>query len=496
MRASVTGGLRGAALASAVAGVVACSSSSNAPAVQGAAPAADAGPVGDATAQATTDGAGLQAQAFTHQTIRDVDVLFVVDVAPGMAPLLARLGASFAAFTDTLRDIPAGYPSLHVAVVSADLGAGSWDDPGCTPGGDRGVFWSVPRGACAPLGLPAGQSFFSIVDGKTNFDPGEGLADALACVAPRDDAGCLFPHPLAAALRALGADGQPAPPENAGFLRPGAFLSIVVVTNQDDCSAPPDTQIFDSSSMLVGDRFGPLTSFRCAEFGLSCGGAAPSRTTGGALSDCHSAEDGILLRLSDAVSHLGALKADPNMILVAALSGPPDPFVVELDPPELAADGSPWPALAPSCTSADGAVSARPGVRVEQWVYAFGHNGVLTKACDDVADSLRAIATSIAGVLGPPCLTGAFAKVAGPRGPRPDCTIVDYSATADGGAAAPVPACVDTGGAPPCWTLTDDAACPGGKLLGFEAPPGAPAFGANSSVTCTVCDDPADPRCR
>jgi hypothetical protein len=454
-------------------------------------PASDARPAGDAP----PDQAGLTAQAFTHQTIRDVDVLFVVDDAPGMAPLLARLRASFSAFTDTLGALPAGYPNLHVALVSTDLGAGFWDAPGCSPDGDRGVFWSLPRGACTSTGLPAGQTFFSIIDGKTNFGPAESLAEALACVAPPDDAGCVFPHPFASTLRALGADGQPAPPENAGFLRPGAFLSIVLVTNQDDCSAPDDTQIFDPASMLVSDPLGPLTSFRCAEFGLSCGGQALSRTMAGPRFDCQSAEDGTLLRVSDTVSRLEALKADPNRILVAAISGPPDPFVVELDPPGLAADGSPWPALTPSCTSADGAVSARPGVRVEQWVYAFGHNGVLAKACDDVAGSLRAIATSIASVLGPPCLTGAFASVAGPRGPRPDCTIVDYPPTADGGAGISIPACADTGGAAPCWTLTDDAACPGGKLLGFESPPGAPAVGANSSVTCTVCDDPADPRC-
>jgi hypothetical protein len=459
----------------------ACSSSSNAP---------------PRAAPAVSD-AGLQSMAFAHQSIRDVDVLFVVDDAPGMAPALDRLRASFAAFTDTLKDLPAGYPNLHVAVISADLGAGPDDVPGCNVGGDRGVFWTVPRGACTSTGLPAGQGFFSIDGGKTNFAPGAGLADALACVAPQDDVGCRFPHPLASVLRALGADGMPAPPENAGFLRPGAFLSIVLVTNQDDCSAPPDTPIFDPTSIYVDDPFGPLTSFRCAEYGLKCGGANPSPTTAGTLSGCQSSEDGILLRLSDVVSRLKALKADPNMILVAALSGPPEPFTVELDAPGLPADPHPWPALTPSCTSGDGTLSARPGVRVEQWVYAFGHNGVLAKACDDFPTSLTAIASSVAAVLGPPCLPGAFAKKSGPHGARPDCTIIDYPvAPGDGGAGTPLPSCVDTADVAPCWTLTDDAACPGGELLGFETPPGSPAVGRESSVECVVCDDPNDPRCR
>ena len=373
---------------------------------------------------------------FAHQSIDDVDVLFVIDDAPGMAPALARSRAAFAAFADTLGKRAAGYPNLHVAVISSDLGAGPEDGPGCTVGGDRGVFWSVPRGACTKTGLPAGQRFFSVIGGKTNFEPAMSLAEALSCVAVQDDVGCRFPHPLAAVLRALGADGKPAPPENAAFLRPGAFLQIVLVTNQDDCSAPAESEIFDPESMYVGDPHGPLTSYRCAEYGILCGGMSPPLTMAGTLSGCQSAEDGVLLRVSDVVSSLKSLKADPNMILVAALSGPPEPFTVELDPPGLPDDPKPWPALAPSCASGDGSVSARPGVRLEQWVYAFGHNGVVAPLCDDAGTSLQTVASGLVAVLGPACLAGPFAEKSGPHGPRPDCTITDFAAApsgADGG---------------------------------------------------------------
>jgi hypothetical protein len=493
-----------ATLAVAAATLAACSSSSNVPHGPDGGTARDAADASEA-ADAGASEAPLSSMAFPHQMIRDVDLLFVVDDAPGMAALQQTVRAALPAFTDSLKDLPAGYPSLHVAVVSADLGAGADPMPAdCNAGGDRGVFWTVPRGPCAATGLPDGQAYFSIESGggQTNFAPALGLSDALACVWPRVDAGCPFPHPFAAALRALGADGAPAPPENAGFLRAGAFLAIVLVTNQDDCSAPPDTQIFDPSSMFAADAFGPLTSFRCARFGLTCGGAPVPDNVAGALTGCASAEDGILLRVSDAVAALKSLKSDPNMILVASISGPPQPFAVELDPPGLTNDPSPWPSLAPSCQTANGVISARPGVRVEQWVYAFGHNGVLASACDDPPTSLREIATTIAGVLGPPCLTAAIAQTTGPRGVRPDCTIVDYSpalpdagAAAGGGAGKPIPSCVDTGDVAPCWTLADDIACPGGKLLGFMAPAGDPAIGADSSVQCVVCEDPADPRC-
>jgi hypothetical protein len=486
-------GVRRATLAVIVATLAACAASSNAPDAAGDAGSSSDGP---AKESASATDAALSSMAFAHQTIRDVDVLFVIDDAPGMAALAQTVRAALPAFTDALKDLPAGYPNLHVGVVSADLGAGVEDVPTCNQGGDRGVFWTVPRGPCTSTGLPAGQGYFSIADGQTDYAPELGLADELACVWPRVDSGCPFPHPFAAALRALGADGAPAPPENAGFLRPGAFLAVVLVTNQDDCSAPADTQIFDPRSMYAADALGPLTSFRCARFGLTCNGAPVPDDAAATLTGCASAEDGVLVRVSDAVAALKSLKADPNMILVAAISGPPEPFAVELDPPGLANDPSPWPALTPSCKTANGVVSARPGVRLEQWVYAFGHNGVLASACDDPPTSLRTIATTIAGVLGPPCLTAAIATKVGPHGARPDCTIIDYPKTADGGAGTPLPSCVDTGNVAPCWTLTEDAACPGGKLLGFMSPAGGPAVGADSSVQCVVCDDPADPRCR
>src|SRR5437016_8473 len=52
-----------------------------------------------APAPAPSDGGQLV--TFPHPSIRDVDVLFVVDDAPGMAPAQARLLAGVKAFTDT-----------------------------------------------------------------------------------------------------------------------------------------------------------------------------------------------------------------------------------------------------------------------------------------------------------------------------------------------------------------------------------------------------------
>jgi hypothetical protein len=437
---------------------------------------------------------------FTAPTNRDLDVLFVVDTAPGARGAQAKLAAGFATFVETLRAGHVQLPNLHVGVISSDLGAGAdaaTAAPGCRPGGDRGAFQSAPRGACAASGLPATARFITDIDGVPNFDGARTLADVLACLAPLGDSGCVFRQPFAAALRALGADGAAAPAENAGFLRPNAFLSIVFLTGDDDCSAAPDATLFDPTSRLVADPLGPLTTFRCAEFGLRCGGVSPSRTAAGALEGCASAEDGKLVRLADAVGDLKALKVNRSSVLVAALAGPPTPFTVELAAPALADDPSPWPSVAASCHDSAGTTVARPGVRVEQFVYAFGHNGVIEDVCDDsFGPALGRIAQSLADVLGPPCVTAPIATTMGPRGARADCTITRTAADGDGGAGTPIPACVDNGGVAPCWTLAPDAECPTGKLLSFTTTAADPDVARTSAIACHACASATDPRCR
>jgi len=103
--------------------------------------------------------------------------------------------------------------------------------------------------------LDAGASYIINNDGQTNYK-GE-LADVFGCIAMLGSQGCGFEHQLASVLRALGADGAPAPAQNAGFLRPDAFLQIILVSDEDDCSAPPSSDLFDSSSMLVSDPAHP-----------------------------------------------------------------------------------------------------------------------------------------------------------------------------------------------------------------------------------------------
>jgi hypothetical protein len=323
---------------------------------------------------------------------RDVDMLFVIDDSSFMTQLQRAFLANFPTLMTRLKD-PPGLPNLHIAVVSTDMGAGDGSISGCSATGKNGAFqyagghvvWpSTPP--CA-TGLDPGATFLSDVGGMRNYTGP--LEDAFTCMAALGETGCGFQHQLTAITRALGADGMPPPPENRGFLRPDAYLYIVIVTNEDDCSAPPGSSLFDDNAgTSIDSPFGLLSNYRCNEFGHLCNGARPPRLPPGGnvnevvtLDGCASAEgDGMLTRVSDVVAQLRSLKANPDkQIFVAAIAGPATPYAVRWQ--VRMGETVPRAQAAPSCTSSDGSTAA-PAVRIEKWVRAFGDNGVVLSACD------------------------------------------------------------------------------------------------------------------
>ena len=79
----------------------------------------------------------------------------------------------------------------------------------------------------------------------------------------------------------------------------------MLITDEDDCSAPDDTDLFDPSQTLVTDPLGPIDSYRCNEFGHLCDGVPPPRTMAAMnLQNCTSNENGKLTRIADFVSLL------------------------------------------------------------------------------------------------------------------------------------------------------------------------------------------------
>ncbi len=94
-------------------------------------------------------GAVAVPQTFPVLGGQQVDILFMVDNSPSMAPLQAKLNAGFPTFIDTLNAQAGGPPDMHIAVISSDTGPGKFDLPnfGCNFGGrSRPISVSTARG--------------------------------------------------------------------------------------------------------------------------------------------------------------------------------------------------------------------------------------------------------------------------------------------------------------------------------------------------------------
>jgi hypothetical protein len=364
----------------------------------------DAGGLGNA-------GGGTGAGGAPFMPTRDVDLLFMIDNSSSVRLMQANLLDNFPTFVTSLENSPGGLPNLHVAVITSDMGAGDGSIAGCNAtGGDAGRFHYTPTGTCASTNLQAGATFISYDNGVANYT-GQ-LSDAFACIAAVGENGCGFEQPLAAVARALGADGQPAPAENQGFLRPDAFLFVVVATDEDDCSVPAGSGLFDTRSGTTLDSpLGPIGSYRCNEFGHLCNGVKPPRRApNGSVGDvvtldgCVAAEGaGMLTPIGTLAAQLRSLKRYPDQqILFAAITGPSSPYTVHWKNPSTADPGGPWPEISHACTALDQSVGD-PAIRINQLARSFGANGQVLSVCEtSYAPSLQTLAEMIVQQLPPP----------------------------------------------------------------------------------------------
>jgi hypothetical protein len=429
-----------------------------------------------------------------------LDVLFMVDNSSSMAPLQAKLITQFKSFMDPLKRVPkpdgsgVALPNIHVAVVSSDPGPGRFDGStfGCKFGGDRGQF-QFGRGTCTTSPLhttPAQQTFLaaSMNQTVTNFD-GD-ISDAFGCIAALGDGGCGFEGQLKSVRWAL--DPLKTPDTNVGFLRDDATLAVVLITNEDDCSVPDDSDLIDPTQTMMSDPLGPLWSFRCNEFGHLCNingtMQPPPRGSADHLQGCVSNEtpSGRLTKVGDEVAFLKGLKHDPSRIVVAAITGLPDDYSIEMI--KVGHDVEFHPNIKPSC-GLEAGEHGDPAVRVLQWVHAFGDHGVAESICaDSFQNALETIANRIAISIGPQCVTGTLMD-SDPTTPEldPECQVTDvYTDDQQHEHQAALQACaVDA--TPPCWSLIDDAKCPGAKRLQVTRAGGSLPDDLHTTISCSLC---------
>ena len=172
---------------------------------------------------------------------------------------------------NTMRAFPGGLPNLHIAVVTSDLGAGPDRE---SPLHARRQGRRVPHVARRLHGPD--RLVHRRVEQRSDQELSRDDRRGVRVHRERRDVGLRPRAPARVAgggARLLRVDRRR---RIAGFLRPDAFLAVAFITNEDDCSAPPDTTLFDLRRRRRAARSVPFI-FRCNEFGHLCGGVAPPR---------------------------------------------------------------------------------------------------------------------------------------------------------------------------------------------------------------------------
>ncbi len=379
--------------------------------------------------------------------IEALDILFVIDNSGSMyndqyALVTAAGDQLFAQLEAEL----GGMPDLHVGVISTDLGAGNYDISGCAEPGDNGRLLKGPPDGPECPGITG--NFLSDVDdgqgGRLRNYQGA-LVDNFACLGRLGIEGCGFEQPLEAMKRAL--DGSN--PENTGFMRPDALLLIAFLGDEDDCSAY-DTGLFDTSQTELDSPLGPVSSYRCFEFGVVCDVDNPRVI--GDKTGCEPREDSAYITpLADYVAFLDTLKPDPALVMLAGIVPPPGPVKVQVSDAQ-------WFELAPACTPppipcppeepncVQGPV--QPAVRLDAIIHSFPTRYAFEPMCDDtMAAMLNRIARSTAGVMAADtCILGD-----NPLPADPTCRAFDVL----GDARTAIPPCGD--GDATCFAIVQDA---------------------------------------
>jgi hypothetical protein len=410
---------------------------------------------------------------------RDLDLLFLIDDSPETADHQARLADNFPKFIDALNALPGGFPNVHIGVATSDMGTqGALDmNPGFGPPVGAGV-----PGGCSGIGKDGVLQTFgeqANVNDKFISDVADAtgarvrnytgdLATVFGFIAiGADSTGCGFEQHLAAVERAL------TNPANQGFLRPDAYLGVILLADEDDCSLA-HYSLLDPSPGATSS-LGELQSFRCTRFGVLCdqGGQTPdAMNQAGSKGGCHP-NDGstYLMTAGHYAAFLRGLKTFSGKIFVAGIAGTPEPFGVELRRPQ--GEKVAIPALAHSCSFTDlnnMTEVADPAVRIKSFLDQFADHGAFASICEsDLSGALQQIGDLVKTVMGPPCFAGPLADE-DPRaaGAQYDC-MVSVVDSQDPAPERSLPACDREDASAtnkPCWHITaDPASCPNGSHL-------------------------------
>jgi hypothetical protein len=498
---------------------------------------------------------------------RAVDILFLVDNSPSMDPKQTALAQNFPRLIQALQTLPGGLPDVHIGVISSDMGAGSEGLGGnCDrPLGDRGLLWGndPTPGAIATVatsggwgcGLYTGARWIEDIQNPSGVGRQQNytgnLADVFSCLAKAVGVnGCGYEHQLQSLRVALNPQAG-INDANIGFVRPNAYLAIVLVTDEDDCSA--DVSDVGNNGMFLQRPMGETASMKCAVRGHLCNGKPipnydpVNGYTGqgftASFANCAPKEPKSpadpaylpLIRVQDIIDSVNKVKARPQeQIFVSGIIGWPAngdpttvPYQIGVDSTSLPPPQNTYWDYMPVCTiptqkSADGNIyKAYGGLRLKKFIDGYGEHGQTFSICNsDFTSALTQVGNEIAQAMTGGCVP--YPLMDGDSttpGIQPECQVVDRISCdkpnvdrclPSGYEEDPLSECMDAGhpldptnpnlnaipdSARPCWYLYYDtdpvvgcADAPKGQRIAALRMNGTVApAGTQLGLTCLTC---------
>jgi hypothetical protein len=243
-----------------------------------------------------------------------------------------------------------------------------------------------------------------------------------------------------------------------GFLRPEAFLAVIFIADEDDCSTR-EYNMFDTNETALDGPLGPLDSFRCFEFGVECT-PDEGRNVVGLREECVPRKNSqYMYDVQEYVDFLTDLKGGRYPIIVAGIVGDPEP--IEVSTRTIPATNETRPTLKFSCESSSGV--AFPAVRLGAFLESFRERNTVTTICnEDLSQAITQVATLLANVVGNPCLESGVDLNQGAEGVQHDCQVSDVLFDLDNAVLDESPLAQCSSATPdsseyPCWYLTYDS---------------------------------------
>ncbi len=451
-------------------------------------------------------------------SLRQLDMVFMIDNS-GMAPKVMKMIAQFPKMIDSLRDQTDGtLPDLRIAIIDSDLGTGgAYSSGSCAPKtlpdgttsiyGDQGRFQMIGASAC---GVTSSDALYLETKGNTGLNFSGDINNVFACLAGNmGTLGCGEEHQLQAFELAL-VGGNIGDENQRSMLRPHAPLALVFITDEDDCSAAPNDEMFGNLTGLQGES----ASLRCATRAHQCNGAnltdpppgypttasfsAPFSTCAARTDDCPSGADTAqptdcspLRGVKVMADEIKSLKANPDQqIVVAGIFGWPlsdadmaaatykigpvpnpstadsaYPTVFDLWP--VCYDPEHKPANSTDFDPSAAGLGATPGLRLGAFVDQFGDNGMKFSICQtDFSNTMSQIGAKLAEQVQNRCLPASFAQFTNCSAHLLVPLVMPDGSGGYSREGSVVPVCDNNAPATPCYTVTADATpCANGEFL-------------------------------